>query len=1075
MKKFLAVVILCLPAFGQATYSSSGLYSGAALYGAPGGAPTFYAALPIYWVDNTICNPPGGVYDTTVILGTTNNIGPNNAGGEGIGSPYPLTPAGLLDAMDNWRDNADNASQTPHFADEWWLIEVPAQSTGTLLHGSTFDDNDALISLPGKINGSTEPTKCLVVDSTTPLPSGQMACGRGLPGFGGARNPGCSSPNDKSSMWKVQLDGPLTSAGQIAIYGGSDLVSATSWANHIVLRDVEVTLSPGAAQSGRGVNAARLVDIASNPLNTTPPAAIQAVTHIGLDRYYVHGWDPGDPGQPTGACGGWTNEGYVSVAPDSGNAGTSLVTWQTNFSNSMNSSFGMTFTAGSTINIGGTNFTVANTPYTQGVLNGTQNTQVSITGSVTIPYSGVNPANLYTQSNPPSQYANGCGDDLENAVIFNCDFCWRQNGYIEKVHWYGNESHASLQGFSDGPYKDVNNWEEGGSAAYFSGGGPVDQNGGPESDQEIRRNYFGRDLNYRQLSAQAGNSPMPPWGCGSVDGVASHNICPFEWAIKNSLELKLGHRVLIAGNKIENSWSDGQAGFCVLINARVCSGGSACGIYDPVTGLPKTYIDNIRFESNWVSNCPQPIQMSNRSGSPGNGGGVSLPVQNNDFINNLFTNVSDTNQFGSPGHEWEWTSGQDQFTCAMSYTGSGPYTVTAICVPFQADMTGHITKIASVSNVVTIADGNRMDPILCTGSVPTCIADGQTLIVSNHSGWNGTFVMSGTTGNWSSDGTGGGNNVVYTDTINSPGTATLCDNSATPTCASLLDSGDVTYASLAYKMTDISVGDDVYASNVGGGDTTCVTNGYAVGATSATYAITGTITTGLTVVYPVATQPSASTANCIINNGAGFPKFTTVQNNTFLSPNVIDIQPEQQWWQSVSNDFVNNVFADNDSGLQSDAFCATSSNGEGTPSFPCWGNNTFEFYQNVMMGRNSAKWNVVNCPGGACSNSFPATVNCTGSSADPTCLGYTGFMGSFPTITYPSGACVFDGSNPFDCPLMALPWANNFTYTNVSYVGSSSYLTQGVNTTQLNTAMTQTEYVCPIGANCGTHGPYPDN
>ena len=107
-------------------------------------------------------------------------------------------------------------------------------------------------------------------------------------------------------------------------------------------------------------------------------------------------------------------------------------------------------------------------------------------------------------------------------------------------------------------------------------------------------------------------------------------------------------------------------------------------------------------------------------------------------------------------------------------------------------------------------------------------------------------------------------------------------------------------------------------------------------------------------------------------------------------------------------------------------------------------------------------------------NAFPLSVNCSGATADPTCLGYAGFLGPSPTVTYPSGACTYDGSNPFNCALMALPWANNFVYTDVSYAASSFYPTQGVNTTQLGTAMTQTKYVCPAGANCGTHGPYPD-
>src|SRR5271166_2722606 len=53
MKKLLAIVVFCLPAFGQAAYSGRGLDTGSATYGAPvGGAPAFYAALPQLWVDN---------------------------------------------------------------------------------------------------------------------------------------------------------------------------------------------------------------------------------------------------------------------------------------------------------------------------------------------------------------------------------------------------------------------------------------------------------------------------------------------------------------------------------------------------------------------------------------------------------------------------------------------------------------------------------------------------------------------------------------------------------------------------------------------------------------------------------------------------------------------------------------------------------------------------------------------------------------------------------------------------------------------------------------------------------------
>ena len=220
--------------------------------------------------------------------------------------------------------------------------------------------------------------------------------------------------------------------------------------------------------------------------------------------------------------------------------------------------------------------------------------------------------------------------------------------------------------------------------------------------------------------------------------------------------------------------------------------------------------------------------------------------------------------------------------------------------------------------------------------------------------------------------------------------------------------------------------------------------------------------TGLTVVYQVAAQPSASSANCIINNGAGFPKYNTVQNNTFMAANAFNIEVTNQWWQPISNHFVNNVFADNDSGKSSDFFCVPISAGEGYPSYPCMDANTFEFYGNVLTGRTASNWN-------------------SGTAVDPLNLCTSGCANIFPALSgsYPTGSC--GGSTgagqtavaPFDCPLMALPWSNNFSLSNLSSMGGS-YAAQGVNATQLNQAMTQTEYVCPAGANCGTHGPYPD-
>jgi hypothetical protein len=439
----------------------------------------------------------------------------------------------------------------------------------------------------------------------------------------------------------------------------------------------------------------------------------------------------------------------------------------------------------------------------------------------------------------------------------------------------------------------------------------------------------------------------------------------------------------------------------------------------------------------------------------GNGGGVTLPTNNLDFINNLFSNVGDPNQFGNSGNIWQWTSGSgSNYTAVCTHSGTA---ITCLAPPFQTDLTSpaHVSAITiDSSHNVTIAHGGiRLDPTLCPGSSATCIANGQTIVVGSgicNVGATvcltaGSYAMTGTTGNWNggTDGTGGVT-IVYNDGASVAGT--VCSTLAA--CNTAFGSNTMTFASLGGKMLDISVGDGVYALDTGDG--TCTSGGYLTGSTVANYAIAGTVPTGLTVKYNLATAPTAASANCFINNGAGLPRFVTVQNNTFLTPNNFAIDNFAQWHQPISNWLHDNVWANNNpsTSLNSDVY-ALSPSGEGTTAFESWDSASFQFYHNVMQGRNSANWSVVNCPGGTCTNSFPSTVS------------------SFFTGTYPSGSCP-NASAPFNCPLMALPWANNFSLSNL--VTS----TQGVNPAQLTNAMTQTKYVCPVGASCGTHGPYPD-
>jgi hypothetical protein len=943
-----------------------------------------------------------------------------------------------------------------------------------------------------------------------------MACGRGLPGFGGARNPGCDGhtnpgvlPNDKASMWTVMLD-VVPATGDTGIEASVDPVTSTNVTNHIVIRDVEITTKPGAAPSKNGSTVPVLFHGQSNPLATRPASPL-SVNYVGLDRFYVHGWDPGDSGQPTtgssvdatGNCLSWYNSGTVTTANTDGTHGSVTLTSTVPTLAFGNTFFGPTFTVSpvSTINIGGTmsnlpsgaggsisggaNYTISDFDPT------TSNTVLTINGQP-----GTQTGVQYLQINPPSNYTPGCGDDSSAGVTFNIDNGWLMNGYIEKIHHWSSETKAATYGFDNGPTKIVNNWMEGGSETLFSGGAPADQNGGPGSDNEIRKNYLGRDLNWRLLTGGAANSPAPPWGCGTFESkYASHNTCPFPWSVKNSFEAKEGHRNLVDGNIIENTWSDGQSGFAVLLLVEATSGGQAAGVFDPATGRPASYLDNVRLSNNWIRNAPNPVQMIGRGDmNTGNGGGTTLPVGHNDFINNLFTNIGDTNQFNTPGHMWQWTSGNgNNYTCAMSYVTVSPslYTVTANCSPFQTDIKSpaHIQSITvdSSHNVTILHASIRLDPTLSTSAAGTCITSGASwttcpiIVGSSIVGTSpntgalsaGSFAMTGTSGQWAgySDGTGG-QTIVYNDPASTPGT--VCSTLAA--CNTAIGSGTLTFASLAGKMIAIAGGDGVYAHNIGGGDTTCADNGYATGSTTANYAIGETATIGLIVKYNLTSAPAPGITNCLVNNGAGLGRFITLQHNTFLSPNNFAITNFGAWHSPISNFFHDNVFATTDTGASSDVY-STAPAGEGTTAFQSWDLASFQFYRNVLENQGTgSNWSVVGCPAGVtdCTNHFPTTVNCATSTADGTCLGYSGFMGSSPTVTYPTGACP-NGNAPFNCPLMALPWANNLTLSNLAYDATSIYKTQGVDTTQMNTAMTQNGYVCPAGAYCGTHGPYPDH
>jgi uncharacterized protein YjdB len=105
---------------------------------------------------------------------------------------------------------------------------------------------------------------------------------------------------------------------------------------------------------------------------------------------------------------------------------------------------------------------------------------------------------------------------------------------IEQCH-SAFDSQAITLTNGPGPFKIVNNYLDAAAENIAIGGAPVWIPAIP-SDFEIRHNYFYKDP-------------------------ANHGV----WQTKNIIEFKVGARVLIDGNVLENSWVDAQAGYAFVL------------------------------------------------------------------------------------------------------------------------------------------------------------------------------------------------------------------------------------------------------------------------------------------------------------------------------------------------------------------------------------------------------------------------------------------------------------------------------------------------------------------------------
>jgi hypothetical protein len=118
----------------------------------------------------------------------------------------------------------------------------------------------------------------------------------------------------------------------------------------------------------------------------------------------------------------------------------------------------------------------------------------------------------------------------------------------------------------------------------------------------LENNYF----------AAAGVNVIFGGGKPAIDGlvpsyitiIGNHFHKPVEWrgqavAVKNLLELKSAHRVLIRGNVLENSWPSAQVGFAVLFTVPSCQDGD----------FSWAVVKDVVFESNIVRHAAYGINL----------------------------------------------------------------------------------------------------------------------------------------------------------------------------------------------------------------------------------------------------------------------------------------------------------------------------------------------------------------------------------------------------------------------------------------------------------------------------------
>ena len=198
-------------------------------------------------------------------------------------------------------------------------------------------------------------------------------------------------------------------------------------------------------------------------------------------------------------------------------------------------------------------------------------------------------------------------------VALNANASAVVDSYIAGFREHGADSQAIAGWTGAGPYVIANNYLQAASEnVMFGGSDPSIANLVP-SDIYICRNYLTKDVS---------------WMGGG-------------WVVKNLFELKNAHRVVVAGNVMENNWADGQVGFAVLFTPRNQDGTA-----------PWSGVQDVTVAYNIVRHTGSGLNML-ASDSPN----TSQPLQRAVVHDNLFDDINPAT-WGGQGRAYQFVNGQ---------------------------------------------------------------------------------------------------------------------------------------------------------------------------------------------------------------------------------------------------------------------------------------------------------------------------------------------------------------------------------------------------------------------------------